>query len=50
MTEALAKIGEPCKTLLSDFYIEKLSMKEIADKMGYTNADNAKNQKSWTGK
>jgi RNA polymerase sigma factor (sigma-70 family) len=45
MQEALAKIGEPCKTLLTDFYIEKLSMQEIAEKMGYTNADNAKNQK-----
>lgn len=45
MVEALAKIGEPCKTLLTDFYIEKLSMQEIAHKMGYTNADNAKNQK-----
>lgn len=45
MQEALAKIGEPCKTLLTDFYIGKLSMQEIAEKMGYTNADNAKNQK-----
>ena len=45
MAEALGKIGEPCKTLLTDFYIEKLSMQEISDKMGYTNADNAKNQK-----
>lgn len=45
MEEALKKLGEPCATLLKDFYIEDLSMVEIADKFGYTNSDNAKNQK-----
>lgn len=45
MAQALALLGEPCRTLLQDFYIKGLNMQEIAQKMGYTNADNAKNQK-----
>lgn len=45
MHEALAKLGEPCKSLLESFYIKHLSMVEIADTFGYTNPDNAKTQK-----
>jgi hypothetical protein len=45
MENALHKIGEPCKSLLEAFYIEKKSMPEIAATFGYTNADNAKTQK-----
>ena len=45
MDKALAKLGEPCKSLLEAFYIHKKQMTEIADTFGYTNADNAKNQK-----
>src|SRR5690606_37141650 len=45
MDDALEKLGEPCRTILLDFYISNLSMQEICDKFGYTNADNAKNQK-----
>jgi DNA-directed RNA polymerase specialized sigma24 family protein len=45
MEDALQKIGEPCKSLLEAFYIDKKSMPEIADSFGYTNADNAKTQK-----
>lgn len=45
MNEALNNIGEPCKGLLKACYIQKKSMKEIAENFGYTNADNAKNQK-----
>ncbi len=45
MAQALDKLGEPCKTVLEDFYLKKMSMQEITDKMGYTNPDNAKNQK-----
>ncbi len=45
MQESIGLLGEPCKTLLTDFYIARLGMDEIADKFGYTNADNAKNQK-----
>jgi len=45
MQESIGQLGEPCKTLLTDFYMARLGMDEIADKFGYTNADNAKNQK-----
>jgi RNA polymerase sigma factor (sigma-70 family) len=45
MNASLLALGEPCTTLIRDYYIGKLSMEEIAEKFGYTNADNAKNQK-----
>ena len=45
MQKALDSLGEPCKTIITDFYVEDLSMQEISDKFEYTNADNAKNQK-----
>jgi RNA polymerase sigma factor (sigma-70 family) len=43
--QSLQSLGEPCATLIRDFYVNKLSMDDIAEKFGYTNADNAKNQK-----
>lgn len=45
MADSLDRLGEPCRTLLEDFYIRHLSMQDITDKFGYTNADNAKTQK-----
>jgi RNA polymerase sigma factor (sigma-70 family) len=45
LNQSLSELGEPCATLMQDFYVRKLSMDEIAEKFGYTNADNAKNQK-----
>jgi len=45
MQKAMGTLGEPCKTLLEDYYLRKLSMQDIAEKFGYTNPDNAKNQK-----
>lgn len=45
MDRALNSLGEPCKSLLEAFYIERKSMDKIALSFGYTNADNAKNQK-----
>jgi RNA polymerase sigma factor (sigma-70 family) len=45
MHDALIKIGEPCKSLLEAYYFSKQPMHEIAAQFGYTNADNAKNQK-----
>jgi len=45
MTASMETLGEPCKTILKDFYVYKLNMEEIAEKFGYTNADNAKTQK-----
>ncbi len=43
--KCMESLGEPCKGILTSYYVEQLSMQEIADKMGYTNAENAKNQK-----
>ena len=45
MADSLNRLGEPCRTLLDDFYIRHLSMQDITQKFGYTNADNAKTQK-----
>ena len=45
VNQSLSQLGEPCTTLIADFYIHKMSMDAIAEKFGYTNADNAKNQK-----
>ncbi len=45
MRESLESLGEPCRGILEDFYMHDLSMEAIRDKFGYTNADNAKNQK-----
>jgi RNA polymerase sigma factor (sigma-70 family) len=45
MNASMENLGEPCKTLLKDFYVYKLSMEDISEKFGYTNSDNAKTQK-----
>ncbi|WP_262249277.1 RNA polymerase sigma factor [Parapedobacter soli] len=45
MEQALSELGEPCRTIIYDFYIADMSMQEICDKFGYTNANNAKTQK-----
>lgn len=45
MENSLSKIGEPCKSLLEAYYLQKKQMQEIAIAFGYTNADNAKTQK-----
>lgn len=45
MHQAMSLLGEPCKTILEDYFIHDFNMQQITDKMGYTNADNAKNQK-----
>ena len=45
MEKALLHLGEPCRSLIEAFYLQKRSMTEIAGHFGYTNADNAKNQK-----
>ncbi len=45
MEKAISSLGEPCKSLLEAYYLQKRNMQEIAADFGYTNADNAKNQK-----
>jgi RNA polymerase sigma factor (sigma-70 family) len=43
--EALLKIGEQCRNLLLLFYWEELSMGEIAERLGFANAETAKAKK-----
>jgi RNA polymerase sigma factor (sigma-70 family) len=45
MRTSMGKIGEPCKSLIEAYYVHQKNMHEIAGFFGYTNADNAKNQK-----
>lgn len=45
MEKAMNSLGEPCRSLLEAFYLQKRQMQDIASSFGYTNADNAKNQK-----
>jgi RNA polymerase sigma factor (sigma-70 family) len=45
MEKAINNLGEPCKSLLEAYYLQKQNMQVIAANFGYTNADNAKNQK-----
>ena len=45
MHKAISGLGEPCKSLLEAYYLQKRTMQDIASSFGYTNADNAKNQK-----
>jgi RNA polymerase sigma factor (sigma-70 family) len=45
MGTALSALGEPCRSIIEDYYIRDFSMENISEKFGYTNAENAKNQK-----
>lgn len=45
MIDALNRLGEPCKTLLVEFYLNNKDMVALSEMFGYTNANNAKNQK-----
>lgn len=45
MENSMNSLGEPCRSLLKAYYLDMKSMVEIATDFGYTNADNAKNQK-----
>jgi RNA polymerase sigma factor (sigma-70 family) len=45
MKRSFESLGEPCSTLLRDFYLFDMSMEKITEKFGYTNPANAKNQK-----
>jgi RNA polymerase sigma factor (sigma-70 family) len=45
MSLSLDRLGEPCRSILEDYYLRSLSMDEITEKFGYTNSDNTKNQK-----
>ncbi len=42
----LSSSTDRCKEILTAVYYHNLSMEQVAGKLGYTNADNAKNQKA----
>lgn len=42
---ALDLLGEPCRTLIVEFYYFRLNMEELAEKFNYANTGTAKNQK-----
>jgi RNA polymerase sigma factor (sigma-70 family) len=41
----IEKLGETCKRVLSYYYFEGMSMKQIAEKVGFANTDTAKTKK-----
>jgi len=45
LNSCFRQIGEPCKGVLTAFYMTGKSMQDIATEFGYTNAENAKTQK-----
>jgi len=45
LERTLNELGNPCKQLLESYYYLGLKMKAIASKLGYKNADVAKNLK-----
>lgn len=45
LRKILKELGQPCKKLLTGYYIDKFSMKELAKKLGYNSDATAKAQK-----
>ena len=43
--DCLNALGESCRKILSYYYFDELSMNDIAEKMGFANADTAKTKK-----
>lgn len=45
LRKILTELGKPCKKLLTGYYVDKFSMKELAEKLGYNSDLTAKAQK-----
>lgn len=45
VNRCLQTLGETCKKILMYYYFDRLTMTDIADKMGFANADTAKTKK-----
>ncbi len=43
--ECIDQLGETCKKVLSYYYFDGMSMKEIAERVGFANTDTAKTKK-----
>jgi RNA polymerase sigma factor (sigma-70 family) len=42
---SISNLGETCRKILTYYYFDNLSMNDIAEKMGFANADTAKTKK-----
>lgn len=45
LSDALMQLGDPCKSLLENFYFRKMSLEEISIEMEYKNTDTVKTKK-----
>jgi RNA polymerase sigma factor (sigma-70 family) len=45
INQCINALGETCRKILQLYYFDKLSMQELAEQMGYANADTAKTKK-----
>jgi len=45
VNKCIEEMGETCRKILTYYYFDNLSMNDIADKMGFANADTAKTKK-----
>lgn len=45
INESINKMGETCRKILTYYYFDNLSMNDIAEKLGFANADTAKTKK-----
>ena len=43
--KAISKLGETCQKVLMYYYFDKMSMQDIADKLGFASANTAKTKK-----
>ena len=45
INSCIQKLGETCRDILTYYYFDRLSMVEIAEKMGFANSDTSKTKK-----
>ncbi|MBX9852219.1 MAG: sigma-70 family RNA polymerase sigma factor [Cytophagaceae bacterium] len=45
INQCISDLGETCRKILTYYYFDKLSMNDIAEKLGFANADTAKTKK-----
>lgn len=45
VNKCIAELGETCRKILTLYYFDQMSMTDIAEKMGFANADTAKTKK-----
>ena len=43
--QALMEMGDPCKSIITQFYFGRLNMKQISENLNYKNSDTVKNIK-----